>query len=222
MSATLPVTAHNAHDSAFAEAFTADALYDFLTEADAKIMAVIVFTIQFPILSRPSFLKGSPGSNGWMRLVFSAIQFLMPSASLDDKLKLAAQTAIELRPAMTSKDWFEFLCKEAKTLQSIHHSVLTLFANHLLNAGAASKDSNLMTDLMGLDVPKADVIYACGPLPLRLLKCLGQRSDLGVLFSASAFTDQLGRLVMKHKLRGLEKLLSLPDLGNVFGQDLGL
>jgi hypothetical protein len=222
MTTTLPATTLCAYHNAFAEAYATDSLYDFLTDDDAKVMELIVFTIQWPILSKPSLIKSQPGSKHWLKLVFKAVQSLRPYATLDAKIKMVAETAIELRPAMTSNDWFDFLCEEGKTLQGIHPSVLTQFANRLLDAGAAHKDSNLMTDLMGLEVSKGKVIYLSGPLPLRLLRCLSQRSDLPTLFSASAFTEQLGRLVMKHKLRGLEQVLKLNDLGNVFGEDLGL
>lgn len=222
MTTTRPTTTFCAHHGAFTEAYATDSLYDFLTDADAKVMEIIVFTIRWPILSETAQLKSNPGSKDWLKLVFKAVQSLRPYATLDEKLKMVAETAIELRPAMTSKAWFEFLCEEGKTLQAIHPDVLTMFANHLLDAGAAYKDPNLMADLMGLEVPKEEVLYLCGPLPLRLVKCLRLRSDLPALFSAIAFTDQLGRLVMRHKLRGLERVLKLNDLGNVFGEDLGL
>jgi hypothetical protein len=222
MTTSHPVTTPSPHHTAFAEAYATDALYDYLTDADAYVMGIIVCTIQWPIISEAALLKSQPGSKHWLKLVFTAVQWMRPETSLDAKLRMVAETAIELRRAMTAKDWFEFLCEEGKTLQAIHPSVLGMFANHLLDVGAAHKDPNLMADLMGLEVSKGEVLFLCGPLPLHLLKCLRLRSDLPALFSSIAFTDQLGRLVMKHKLRGLERVLKLNDLGNVFGEDLGL
>lgn len=114
MTTTLPATTPCAHHSAFTAAYATDSLYDFLTDEDAKLMEIIAFTIQWPFLSETSRLKSRPGSKQWLKLVFNAVQSLRPYASLDAKLKMAAETAIELRPAMTSKEWFEFLCEEEK------------------------------------------------------------------------------------------------------------
>ncbi|WP_274644383.1 hypothetical protein [Pseudomonas serbica] len=220
--ATAPAPTPDAINLALAEAYATDSLFDYLTDANAQIMGIIVSTIQWPILTTPNLLRSRPGSKHWLKMVFNAVQWLRPNTTLDAKLKLVAEIAIELRTAMTDKEWFEFLCEEADTLQGIHPSVLTQFANHLLETCAASKDENLLFDLMGFEIPKKDILYVSGPLPIRLLVCLHKRNDLASLFRASAYTNKLGRLVMKHQLRGLETILNLSDLAEVFSQDLGL
>lgn len=222
MSSITSATIQCSLNNAFAEAFAMDALYDFLTDADAKAMEVIVFTAQFPTLSHPAHLKGDPQYKFCMQLVFKAVQWLMPRSTIEDKLQTTAQVAIGLRSAMGSAEWFSFICEAAEPLRKAHHRLPMMFANFLLDAGVRVNDPSFMGDLLGLAVPKDDVLYTSGTLPKLLLMCLSQRENLTELFQAGKFSDDLGQLVMRYHLPGLERLLNSRDLGDKFAFDLGL
>jgi len=222
MSSISSANHHCAQNNAFAEAFAMDALYDFLTDADAKAMEIIVFAAQFPTLSHPMHLKGDPQYKFCMQLVFKAVQWLMSRSTIEDKLQAAVQVAVGLRSAMGSVEWFAFLCEAAEPLRKAHPRLPMLFANLLLDAGVKVEDASFMGDLLGLPVPKDDVLYTSGTLPKLLLMCLSQREDLTELFQAGKFSDELGQLVMRYHLPGLERLLNSRDLGDKFAVDLGL
>lgn len=123
---------------------------------------------------------------------------------------------------MGSAEWFAFMCEAAEPLRKAHPRLPMMFANCLLDAGVKVDDASFMGDLLGLAVPKDDVLYTSGALPKLLLMCLSQREDLTELFQAGKFSDELGQLVMRYHLPGLERLLNCGDLGDKFAFDLGL
>lgn len=205
----------------FSRAFKTDFLYEFLIDEDSVVMDILMLGIRTPDAVDPSALKGHPNSSKWMEMLFSAIEHTYPHENIEMRLALAAKAAIHFRESMSAETWFGFISAPCKTIRNSHSKLLLLYIEALIAAALESGNRTIMIDLLGLSIPKSELLYQSGPFPAAMLSYVNNHPDLLSLFSGAP-SKLIAQIAVKHEIWGLGSLLNLEDRGPVFTQELGI
>jgi hypothetical protein len=205
----------------FSRTFKTDFLYEFLVDEDSAVMDILMLGITNPDAVDPSALEGHPNPNKWMEMLFSAIEHTYPHDNIEIRMALAAKAAIHFRGSMTAETWFGFVSAPCKTIRAIQPKLLTLYIEALIAAALASGNRTIMIDLLGLSIPKSDLLYYSGPFPGAMLSYVNNHPDLLSLFNGAP-SKLIAKIAIKHEIWGLGSLLDLEDRGPVFTNELGI
>lgn len=205
----------------FSRVFKTEFLYEFLVEDESAVMDILMQGIITPDSVDPSELEGHPDSNKWMAMLFSAIEHTYPHEILEVRLALAAKTAIHFRDSMSAEAWFGFISAPCKAMRDCHPKLLPMYIDALIAAVLASGNRTIMIDLLGLSIPKSDLLYYSGPFPAAMLSYVHNHPDLVKLFTGAP-SKLIAQIAVKHEIWGLGSLLNLEDRGPVFTQELGV
>ena len=206
----------------FSRTFESEFLFEFLVDDDLLVMNVLMLFITNPEGVDSSALKAYAGSKKWMEMAFTAIEFTNPNESLVKKFFIAAKLAIHFRESMSAEAWFEFVSEPGKKLRNASSDLIGMYVEILTFVASKTSHPTIMVDLLGLSIPKSDLLYYSGPFPGALLGYVSGHPDVVGLFKSGAPSKQLAQLAIKHQIWGLGALLNIEDRGQVFTQELGV
>lgn len=206
----------------FTRVFQTEYFYEFLVDEDLKVMDILMLGIRSPDVVDSEALKGYQGSKKWMEMMFAAIEHTYPEEDIERRLAMAAKAAVHFRESMEAEAWFEFVSEPGKQLRKTHHKLVTMYIEAMIAAALESGHPTIMIDLLGLSIPRGDLLYQSGPFHGAILSYVKEHPDVVKLFKSGAPSKLLAQLAMKHDISGLGSLLDLEDRGPVFTNELGV
>lgn len=205
----------------FSKEFEHEYFFEFLTASELEVMDMFLLALRNPASVDPQALKGYEGHEKWMEMAFTAVSHMFPKEYVNKKIRRVAQAAVHFRESMSADTWFAFVSQPSARFKKAHSELLACYVEALFAAAWAARKPMIMIDLLGLTIPKSDLLYYSGPLPAALLSYVNGHPNVVQLFTGAP-SEQLAQLAIKHEISGLGSLLNLEDRGRVFIQELGV
>lgn len=205
----------------FSRTFKKEFFFEFLTDEDSLVVDILLSGASNPDAVSPAALEGKLGSDKWMEMLLTAIEHTYPHENIETKLALAAKAAIHFRESMSAEIWFGFISAPAKKIRGSYQNLLTMYIEALVAAALSSGNPTMMIDLVGLAIPKSDLLYYSGPFPAAILSYVYNHPDVLSMFTGAP-SKLIAQVALKYEIWGLGSLLNLEDRGTVFTQEMGV